>query len=74
MVEVEDDGAGGAVIVPGGGLAGLAGRVEALDGTLERDQPERWPDRGPGDHPDPAAGRVRPPAGATGWVLPGSAR
>lgn len=34
VVEVEDDGTGGAVVVPGGGLAGLAGRVEALDGTL----------------------------------------
>ena len=32
VVEVWDDGAGGARILPGGGLAGLAGRVEALDG------------------------------------------
>lgn len=34
VVEVEDDGGGGAIIVPGGGLAGLEGRVQALDGTL----------------------------------------
>ncbi len=31
VVETWDDGAGGAWVVPGGGLAGLAGRVEALD-------------------------------------------
>jgi signal transduction histidine kinase len=34
IVEVWDDGAGGAVVAPGGGLEGLVGRVEALDGTL----------------------------------------
>ena len=34
VVEVQDDGAGGAAVTPGGGLAGLRGRVEALDGTL----------------------------------------
>ena len=43
MVEVWDDGAGGARIVPGGGLAGLAGRVEALDGTLSVDSPSGGP-------------------------------
>ncbi len=32
-----------ASIVPGGGLAGLAGRVEALDGTLIADSPEGGP-------------------------------
>jgi signal transduction histidine kinase len=42
-VEVWDDGAGGARIVPGGGLAGLAGRVEALDGTLTVESPEGGP-------------------------------
>ena len=35
FVEVRDDGAGGADITPGGGLAGLRDRVQALDGTLE---------------------------------------
>ena len=35
FVEVRDDGAGGATLTPGGGLAGLRDRVQALDGTLE---------------------------------------
>ncbi len=35
FVEIRDDGAGGAGVVPGGGLAGLRDRVEALDGRLE---------------------------------------
>jgi len=39
VVEVWDDGAGGARVVPGGGLAGLAGRVEALDGSLTVESP-----------------------------------
>jgi signal transduction histidine kinase len=43
VVEVRDDGAGGARIVPGGGLAGLQGRVEALDGTLGVDSPADGP-------------------------------
>jgi signal transduction histidine kinase len=42
-VETWDDGAGGARIVPGGGLAGLAGRVEALDGSLTVDSPPGGP-------------------------------
>ncbi len=36
-VEVRDDGTGGAEIGAGTGIAGLARRVEALDGTLEVD-------------------------------------
>lgn len=43
VIEVEDDGPGGARIAPGGGLAGLAGRVEALDGTLAVDSPTGGP-------------------------------
>ena len=43
VVETWDDGAGGARVVPGGGLAGLAGRVEALDGTLTVNSPEGGP-------------------------------
>jgi signal transduction histidine kinase len=35
FVEIRDDGSGGATLVPGGGLAGLRDRVEALDGRLE---------------------------------------
>jgi len=43
VVEVWDDGAGGARVVPGGGLAGLAGRVEALDGSLTIESPQDGP-------------------------------
>jgi signal transduction histidine kinase len=43
VVEVWDDGPGGAQAAPGGGLAGLADRVEALDGTLTVDSPEGGP-------------------------------
>jgi signal transduction histidine kinase len=43
VVEVWDDGAGGARVLPGGGLAGLAGRVEALDGSLTVDSPAGGP-------------------------------
>ena len=39
VVEVRDDGAGGASVVPGGGLAGLAGRVEGVDGSLTVSSP-----------------------------------
>lgn len=34
LIEVSDDGAGGARVVPGGGLAGLSGRLGALGGGL----------------------------------------
>ncbi len=34
IVEVWDDGTGGASVEPGGGLAGLTGRVAGVDGTL----------------------------------------
>jgi signal transduction histidine kinase len=39
VVEVRDDGSGGAARTPGSGLEGLAQRVEALDGTLTIDSP-----------------------------------
>ena len=39
LVEVSDDGVGGANAAGGTGLRGLADRVEALDGTLEVDSP-----------------------------------
>jgi signal transduction histidine kinase len=42
-VEVWDDGTGGAKVLPTGGLAGLAGRVEALDGRLAIDSPDGGP-------------------------------
>ena len=43
VVEVRDDGRGGASLQPAGGLAGLAGRVEALDGRLAVTSPEGGP-------------------------------
>lgn len=42
-VDVWDDGIGNATMTPGGGLAGLADRVEALDGRLTVSSPERGP-------------------------------
>jgi signal transduction histidine kinase len=43
IVEVWDDGVGGATAEPGGGLAGLRDRVEALDGRLSVDSPAGGP-------------------------------
>ncbi len=43
VIEVRDDGAGGAVISAGGGLAGLAGRVEAVDGRFTLSSPAGGP-------------------------------
>lgn len=42
-VEVRDDGTGGAQVVPGGGLAGLTDRVEALNGRLTMSSPDGGP-------------------------------
>lgn len=39
VVDVRDDGAGGATVQPGGGLAGLRDRVQALDGALTVSSP-----------------------------------
>ncbi len=44
-VLVEDDGSGCAAIEPGGGLAGLAARVAAIDGTLTLTSPPGGPTR-----------------------------
>src|SRR5207247_653455 len=41
LVEIADDGAGGADIRGGSGLAGLADRVEALGGWLRVESPPR---------------------------------
>jgi signal transduction histidine kinase len=60
VVEVWDDGAGGARMAPGGGLAGLAGRVEALDGHLEVDSPDGGPTVVRAEIPVPAAPSVAP--------------
>jgi signal transduction histidine kinase len=43
VVEVRDDGAGGAEARPGSGLAGLRDRVGALGGTLEVESPSGGP-------------------------------
>jgi signal transduction histidine kinase len=44
-VLVEDDGGGGASAEPGGGLAGLAARVAAIDGTFTLKSPKGGPTR-----------------------------
>jgi len=44
-VLVEDDGGGGATADPGGGLAGLASRVAAIDGTFAVHSPKGGPTR-----------------------------
>ncbi|MGY1687256.1 sensor histidine kinase [Geodermatophilus sp. SYSU D00867] len=44
-VVVEDDGEGGALLVPGHGLAGLADRLRAVDGVLAVDSPRGGPTR-----------------------------
>lgn len=43
VVEVRDDGVGGAALAKGHGLAGLADRVEGLDGRLAVDSPAGGP-------------------------------
>ncbi len=43
LVEIRDDGVGGATLQAGGGLAGLRDRVEALDGHLELISPAGGP-------------------------------
>jgi signal transduction histidine kinase len=43
VVEVRDDGVGGAVRAPGSGLEGIGQRVDALGGELELDSPEGGP-------------------------------
>jgi signal transduction histidine kinase len=60
-VSVEDDGRGGAVIVPGSGLSGLVERVEALGGSLALDSPAGGGTRLTVELPDAA-----PPFGTTG--------
>ena len=52
-VEIEDDGAGGAVLAPGHGLAGLTDRLRAVDGVLAVDSPRGGPTRLIGEVPCP---------------------
>lgn len=65
VVEVWDDGGGGATLEPGGGLAGLAGRVAGVDGTLTVSSPEGGPTLVHAELPVTAWA-----APTTGWVLP----
>jgi signal transduction histidine kinase len=72
VVEVWDDGAGGATVEPGGGLAGLAGRVAGVDGTLSVSSPAGGPTLVRAELPvaawaPPVAGRQPPVAG---WQPP----
>ena len=66
VVEVWDDGVGGAAIQPGGGLAGLAGRVAGVDGTLSVSSPAGGPTLIRAELPVAA---WAPPV--SGWVQPG---
>lgn len=43
LIAVEDDGTGGAIERPGGGLAGIRRRVEAFEGTMELSSPAGGP-------------------------------
>jgi signal transduction histidine kinase len=43
VVEIWDDGAGGAIVQPGGGLAGLANRLAGVDGTFAVTSPPGGP-------------------------------
>jgi signal transduction histidine kinase len=43
LMTVTDDGAGGAILAPGGGLAGLLERVQTVDGRLDIDSPPGGP-------------------------------
>lgn len=43
LIEVEDDGVGGAAERPGGGLAGIRRRIEAFEGTLRLTSPAGGP-------------------------------
>lgn len=65
VVEVWDDGVGGATVGPGGGLAGLAGRVEGVDGTFSLSSPAGGPTLVRAAMPVPAwrdpGSRVTPP-------------
>jgi signal transduction histidine kinase len=65
VVEVWDDGVGGATVEPSGGLAGLAGRVAGVDGTFTVSSPAGGPTTVRAAFPVSA---WAPPT--TGWVLP----
>ena len=71
VVEIWDDGKGGAIVAPGGGLAGLASRVAGVDGTLTVTSPSGGPTRiraaipvAPAVAPEPAESAPAPSAQA----------
>jgi signal transduction histidine kinase len=67
IVEVTDDGVGGADAGRGSGLRGLADRVAALDGTLSLDSPPGGGTRLRAEIPcDPLGGGARGPDGTSG--------
>lgn len=65
VVEVWDDGAGGATVQPGGGLAGLAGRVAGVDGAFTVSSPAGGPTLVRAELPVAVWATPR-----TGWVPP----
>jgi signal transduction histidine kinase len=67
VVEVTDDGVGGATAEPGGGLAGLAGRVAALEGMFMVSSPAGGPTLVRAEFPVPAWAEP-----ASYWVAPRS--
>jgi len=66
VVEVWDDGRGGARVEPGGGLAGLASRIAGVDGTFSVSSPDGGPTLVRAEIPLAAEG---PPAA---WRGPGA--
>jgi signal transduction histidine kinase len=58
VIEVWDDGVGGALVEPGGGLAGLASRIAGVDGSFSVSSPAGGPTLVRADMPipDPGAG------------------
>jgi signal transduction histidine kinase len=66
VVEVCDDGRGGARIEPGGGLVGLANRIAGVDGTFSVSSPEGGPTVVHAEIPLASSGT--PP----GWGVPGA--
>ncbi len=60
VVEVRDDGIGGAIVARGGGLSGLRDRAQALDGTLQVSSPVGGPTVVRVELPLPAPGTPGP--------------
>jgi len=64
VVQVSDDGRGGATMEPGGGLAGLANRIAGVDGTFSVSSPVGGPTVVRAEIPLAGTGA------SGGWVLP----